>query len=380
MNDRRLAFVALLALGIAAAAPSIIFPGIVGALEMSGRYSAASAASVVAVEMAGMLVAALLVSWSGARLPFRRIAAFGVVTFVVADLAAAVLPPLELLRALRFVAGLGEGAGIAAMAAMAASRAAPERYFAASVACNLAAGALLLQLLPGITAALGGGVFVAMALVSVPALLLLPALPQTTGVSVGMASAGTPIQPLVVSWPVVFACLGTLLFFAAISAAWSMVAPAAARAGLAFDDAAQILATATLAGIATGLFASWIGPRVARHWALLLGTGALALALARLAAGPAAGSFLLVTLWLMVSYVFALPFYLGTVAALDRSGRVAAFSMALQFAGLAIGPALAASLPELRQVFVVGLAMCLSAGALSFGASRIAPGQAAEPV
>ncbi|MDB5365176.1 MAG: Major facilitator superfamily 1 transporter [Rhodospirillales bacterium] len=360
MKDRTgLGFAALLALGVGAAAPSIVFPGVVGTLAETGRYGASSAASIVAGEMAGMMVAAALVAWFGARVAFRRVAALGVAAFILLDLVSAALPALPLLLTLRVLAGVGEGAAIAAMAAMAAALASAERYFAVSVACNLAIGALLLQVFPASTAYGTGGIFVLLALVAAPSLLLLRALPRT------VADGASAPPPLRLSRGVAFACIGTLLFFAAISAVWSMVTLAATRAGLAFAESSQVLALATVAGIATGLFVSWLGTRIARRIALLLGTALLALVMATFALGVTASEFLPVTLALMVSYVFTLPFYFGTIAALDRSGRVMAFAIALQFAGLAAGPALAASLLDsgLSLVFWFACALCVAAGA-----------------
>jgi hypothetical protein len=362
----RLGFAALLALGIGAAAPSIVFPGMVGALIESGRCSASSAATIVALELAGMMVGAAMAARAGTRIGFARAARFGLLVFIGFDLASVVIPPAPIAFAWLFparaIAGWGEGVAIASMAAMAASLASAERYFAISVACNLAVGALLLRIFPLSTAHGVGGMFALLALTAVPALLLARALPAT---ATATRSARAPL-----SGGVLLACAGTLLFFAAISAVWSIVTVAAARAGLTFADSSQVLAIATVAGIVTGLSVSWLGARIPRRLALGVGTTMLASVMAIFAVGIGAAVFLPVTLALMVSYVFTLPFYFGTIAALDRSGRVMAVAIALQFAGLAAGPALAAMILEsgLSRVFWFACALCIAAGASAVSA------------
>ncbi|GIL37968.1 MFS transporter [Roseiterribacter gracilis] len=363
--NARLGFVALLALGIGAAAPSIVFPGVLGALVASGRYEGATAAWVISGELAGMMVAAALVAWLGARVAFRRVAAISVVAFLVLDVASAALPSLSLLVTLRVLAGAGEGAAIASMAAMAASLTSAARYFAVSVACNLAASAVLLRVFPRSMAYGTGGIFLLLAVVALPSLLLLRALP----VPVAATAAAAP--RLQISRGVVLACLCTLFFFAAISTVWSFVTLAATKAGLSFDQSSQVLALATVAGIATGLGVSWLTTRVPRQAALLVGTIGLAVVIAVFADGVTATSFAPITMLLMIAYVFTLPFYFGTIAALDRSGRVMAFAIALQFAGLASGPAVAAVILEssgqLARVFWFACALCVAAGALAIG-------------
>jgi predicted MFS family arabinose efflux permease len=367
MNRQRLAFIALLALGIGAAAPSIVVPGVLGALVASGRYDSAGAAAILSGEFTGMMIAAALVAWLGARVAFRRVATVCVVAFVLLDLLSAALPSLPLLLLLRVLAGAGEGAAIAAMAAMAgASLGSAERYFAVSVACNLAASAVLLRIFPLSMAYSAGGVFVLLAVVALPSLALVRALPATE------TAASAVLPRLQISRGIVLACFGTLLFFAAISTVWSFVTVAADRAGLSFDGASQVLSLATAAGIVTGLLISWRGTRIPRQLALLTGTLVFAAVIAFFASGVGTASFLPATLLLMISYVFTLPFYFGTIGTLDRSGRVMAFAMALQFAGLAAGPAIGAVILEssgqLGPVFWFACALCVAAGMLALSA------------
>lgn len=363
MNAR---FASLLFLGIGAAAPSIVFPGILGALVTSGLASPSLAASVVSIELAGMMVSALLVSWLGARIAFHRVATISVIAFIALDLATAAFPSAALLLPLRGLAGMGEGAAIAAMAAMATSLPSAERYFAVSVACNLAASALLLRVFPFAVTGGIGTVFGLLALVAAPSLVLLRRLPRNDV----RAADGVAPGP-VLSRGIVFASLGTLLFFAAMSAAWSIVAQAAASVGLSFDDASQVLALATGAGIATGFVVSWVSSRVTRRFALLGGTAAMAVAMLCFATSLGRDSFAPAALLLMIAYVFALPFYFGTIAALDPTGRVMAFAIALQFAGLAIGPAAASVILKdgVERVFPVACLACIAAGLLAFFAN-----------
>ena len=70
--------------------------------------------------------------------------------------------------------------------------------------------------------------------------------------------------------------------------------------------------------------------------------------------------------------VFIVPYYTAIMGLLDRSGRMASFSMGIQFAGLAIGPLLAAPFVTggFGPILTVAAALCVPATALMLIAER----------
>lgn len=85
--------------------------------------------------------------------------------------------------------------------------------------------------------------------------------------------------------------------------------------------------------------AAYLGDRFGRNLPLALGAAALMCSML-IVPTLGAGAFGLATAMFMGAWMFTAPFYLSTLSAADLTGRVVAFSMSVQFLGLAIGPLL----------------------------------------
>jgi MFS family permease len=97
------------------------------------------------------------------------------------------------------------------------------------------------------------------------------------------------------------------------------------------------------AGVAGALLPAMIGSRFGRWRPLSVGIAGGALALAFLIGRF---EYLPFTLWVCAYNFFwnmTHPFLLGSMASFDRRGRVVVYAVAMQMLGLAIGPALAAT-------------------------------------
>jgi hypothetical protein len=142
-----------------------------------------------------------------------------------------------------------------------------------------------------------------------------------------------------------------LAYFIAQGVAWAYLFLIGTAGGLAEQQVATALTLSQIAGVAGALLPAMIGSRLGRWRPLSLGIAGGAVALAFLVGRF---DYLPFTLWVCAYNFFwnmTHPYLLGSMASFDRSGRVVVYAVALQMLGLAVGPALAASVisPEHYQ-------------------------------
>ena len=249
---------------------------------------------------------------------------------------------------------------MATMSAALARGPAPARSFALSMALNLSVSALGFDLLPKLVEFYGApSLYYGLAGLAAPGLLLSPWLRTVRDERGARQTAASlhsgPTAPMAV------ALFAALALFTASGAVWSVVGRVGLEVGLTEARVGAALGGATLTGIIAGLLASWIGGRLSRPAMFLaLSTLLLAAAMAGFTFLRGHVAFPLLTDAMMGGYVFAAPFYLGVVARLDPTGKLAAAFIAVQFAGLALGPALAAPFlsSEIYSVFWMGAGLC----------------------
>ncbi|MFO6333938.1 MFS transporter, partial [Pseudomonas aeruginosa] len=140
--------------------------------------------------------------------------------------------------------------------------------------------------------------------------------------------------------------LAVLTFYISLSGVWTFIGAIAEGAGIGAGASGEVLAVATLMGIAGAACASFIGNRLPRDLMLLGGYLAMAAAILLLIGQPPLARFALAALLFKFTWTFALPFILACLADLDRSGRLMNASNLVIGGGLAIGPALAGRLIE----------------------------------
>ncbi|TEV42686.1 MFS transporter, partial [Burkholderia cepacia] len=140
---------------------------------------------------------------------------------------------------------------------------------------------------------------------------------------------------------IVLAIGAVLTFYLAIGSVWTFASRAAAEAGLDPQSTGNVLAIASVMGIAGAALASCAGGRLARRAMLTAGYALLAASLVALAVVRQAGGYSAAIFAFKFAWTFVLPFILATVAQIDTSGRLVATLNFVIGAGLAAGPLLA---------------------------------------
>ncbi|WP_448167023.1 MFS transporter [Burkholderia ambifaria] len=312
--------------------------------------------------------------WLG-RVDARRVAACAIALFGMGNLLTALwMPGFGALLALRAVTALGGGSLMVLCMTSAATSENSDRVYGLWVVGQLTAGAVGLFVLPHVFAAFGlRALYVALAVLALFAAPLSRGFPATLGVRTasaqaarGGADADADASPRFVA----LAIGAVLMFYLAIGSVWTFASRAAAEAGLDPQSTGNVLAIASVMGIAGAALASCAGGRLARRAMLAAGYALLAASLVALAALPHAIGYSAAIFAFKFAWTFVLPFMLATVAQIDTSGRLVATLNFVIGAGLAAGPLLAGLLLDAGGTMHALFAVATAGAIASFAALR----------
>lgn len=348
MGTERRAFIkgilAAILVGIAGVLVVGLKPLLVTAYIEADHLTPGKAGLLVALDMGGAMLGNLLGSWRLYSLRRPRVAAVGLLMILVGNVGSLASVSFPALAAARLITGFGAGVSASVMAAVLSSTRSPERFFAlySFAAFMTSAGAMWLSGLmlrthgPGL-------MFGGLATITVLPLLTTAWLPSAP--SVGARRAGAPPVETRPAWRagpgVVTLLLGTLLYYAITGGIYSFMAEMGLHRGIAATAINDALAAAQIAAAIGSIVPFLLRDRLGRALpivvTLLISLGCL----------PA---FLVSTspLWIataMSAFAFAwlmfFPYLMGLCSALDSLGRLGTLDLAVQYAGLAIGPAAA---------------------------------------
>ncbi|NHL66603.1 MFS transporter [Burkholderia ambifaria] len=310
--------------------------------------------------------------WLG-RVDARRVAACAIALFGMGNLLTALwMPGFGALLALRAVTALGGGSLMVLCMTSAATSENSDRVYGLWVVGQLTAGAIGLFVLPHVFAAFGlRALYVALAVLALFAAPLSRGFPATLGVGTASAQAARGGANADASPRFVVLAIGAvLMFYLAIGSVWTFASRAAAQAGLDPQSTGNVLAIASVMGIAGAALASCAGGRFARRAMLAAGYALLAASLVALAALPDASGYSAAIFAFKFAWTFVLPFMLATVAQIDTSGRLVATLNFVIGAGLAAGPLLAGLLLDAGGTMHALFAAATAGAIASFAALR----------
>lgn len=319
----------------------IVQPGFVQGLVDHAGFTAVQAGYVAASEMFGIAFATILMTMVMTRCNWRLIAAISLAGVIAGNILAAGISGFTEFAVLRFLVGTGSGALISVGYATVGLGDNPDRDFGYLIMWVLVYSALMLLAMPtafsliGVTGVIG--TFVVIAMAGVPLVRLLP----TGG---GAQAPLFAVQSQSPGFGKLMTLAGLHSYFLAQGVIWAYLSLIGTAAGISTQDVAIGLTVSQILGIAGALTAALISVRLGHTVSLVAGVLAGIVALACmtvpmnvLAYGAAVGAF---------NYAanFVTPLLMAIVAAMDRTGRMVVQAVALQMLGLAIGPALAASM------------------------------------
>ncbi|NTZ09986.1 MFS transporter [Burkholderia metallica] len=350
----------------------LVAPAVAGQLATQLGLSASQIGTYFFVELGAFSLATVpSYLWLG-RVDARRVAAFAIALFGAGNLLTALwMPGFAALLALRAVTALGGGSLMVLCMTSAATSRNSDRVYGLWVVGQLIAGAIGLFVLPHVFAAFGlRALYVALAVLALLAAPLSRGFPSSLGTRTASAHTAHGDAPPTPRRFVVLAIGAVLTFYLAIGSVWTFASRAAAEAGLDPQSTGNVLAIASVMGIAGAALASCAGGRLARRAMLAAGYALLAASLVALAAMRHTGGYSAAIFVFKFAWTFVLPFLLATVAQIDTSGRLVATLNFVIGAGLAAGPLLAGLMLDaggtMRALFAVATAVAI----VSFAALR----------
>lgn len=252
----------------------------------------------------------------------------------------------------RFLTALAAGSITVILLSLCSRVGNPSRAFGVFVVAQLAMGALILAVFPLLFA--DGGVAVVYWTLAGLVLCCLPAARLLDGDFLRRQPASSSAASSPVARTRHASALGFVLglialfaFYVALSGTWTFMAEVAVTAGVGEDPTSLVLSVATVAGIASALFASIRGDTPHRRAYLLVGYVAMGLAVALLAGGPGLLRFAVAAIVFKFAWTFILPYLLSAIADVGGGGgHVMNTTNLIIGSGFGLGPVLGGALIE----------------------------------
>ena len=336
----RLRLVAAILVGVIGPEVFIVQPGFVQGLVQNLHFDDQGAGYAASIEVWGITATTLVMTFLSHRFNWRKVITGSLLLVAVANAACIGVHSKEVFVALRFVAGAGAGSLISLSFTTVGLTEHPDRNFGYLIMWVLLYGAIVLYLMPAAYALSGmTGVLLFFAIFPLTALPFVRMFP--TG---GAAAATVEADAVNLSSGLKsLALLAMFTYFVAQGVAWAYLFLIGTAGGLNEQQVATGLTLSQVAGVAGALLPALLGSRYGRWRPLTIGILGGAVCLLFLI-----GQFqyLPFIFWVCLYNFFwnmTHPYLLGSMASFDQRGRVVVLAIAAQMLGLAVGPALGAS-------------------------------------
>jgi predicted MFS family arabinose efflux permease len=366
----------MVTLSIPAGLAMVATPVIVTAFLGEQLVTPAQATLLGSCELGAMTVALILSSFVLGQCNRRLLAGWAAGAAAIGHIALAAPGSFPQFLACQTIAGLGEGGMAAVAVAAIAGTSSPDRNFAINILGNLVSSTLFFAAFPHVMSINGiRSIEWLLGLLALVFGLGIPWLPPHALVTKhGRNGSGAGVNAPAIRWPAVMGLFGTLLFLVAIGCVWPVVGKLGANKGLPAPLIATALTVAGLFGVLSALFATWLGVRAGRLIPLTTcSIGIMGMMFALLGA-LGSWEFVVAVVLFMFFWILAIPYFFGLLAALDASGRLVAFSTAMQTTGLSAGQAISAFFvgrAAFSSTIVIGIVMTACAMGTTLLAVRL---------
>jgi predicted MFS family arabinose efflux permease len=333
--------VSFVVLGVMGNTAIYVMPLLVGGMITERGFSDRAAGYIAAADLAGFALATFVASFLVARVSWRKLALGGLVLMVAANVMTTGAHGFGAFVGARLLSGIGAGT-LVAIATVALGRTdKPDRWFGILFATALGFASVALWSLPTLFERYGLNVaYWIMASLAVACSVTTRSLPATAPapVAAGAEVAGSRHVLLIA-----LVLLAVLVFFAEQNAVWAYAERIGSAASLDAHFIGRTLGLANFAGLGGALVVAWLGKRAGRLLPIVGASAVQLAALLMLRGSPTAAAYMISTAGLAVAWNVVNPFQLGVLAELDETGRALPLAATFTGLGLALGPALGAS-------------------------------------
>ncbi|MEJ1961292.1 MAG: MFS transporter [Gammaproteobacteria bacterium] len=332
----------VIAVGVIVLMTNALVPTLVGVYVDHFGLSISESGYTAAIYMTGGGVGAALVSFL--LLPVRTpiLLAIGLAALALANFASIFAHSLTTILALRLIAGIGEGMGLALMGAAVSRMKNPNRAYGIFVVAVLLMSAAAQYSIPWLRGALGAQMlFVPIAVV--PACLLLvfwkfPNLAGTRKAAAPVARSAAGRSTGLYFWSGI---LATLVVYIAYGGGFAYMERIGVHTGLGADTVATMLGTGYLISAGAALLSILTANVWGTTWKLSISLVVVACS-TLLAVSGEPEAYRIGMTGLFFAWFYFVPNLLGLMSLADPTGRLAAAVTGAMECGLALGPAIAA--------------------------------------
>lgn len=342
-KESRTTLAALIVIGTGAMTSATLSPVMLGLFIDELRLTASQASLALAAENGAYALGLLLFYLVLHRARRPMLAGVGLAVMIVTSLLTAKAGGFVPLLAIRAAFGLAMGFTASTVFAAYAGRADPQRVWAIATFVNLTYAALLLTLSGWIAQTFGlTGIVAVLAVVALIGLACTRAIPPAPPV-VQVAPVEGAAGGWTINRPAICGALALLCLYAGHTTLWSFQERMGLALGLDRSQVGVLLGISVLGAIAGAVLSMTAGHRFGQRGPNALAFAGL-IASALLLAMPVMAAYVAGAVIVKTAWFFGLPFILGALARLDRSGRWSSMGAALLALGSAIGPAIGATL------------------------------------
>jgi len=338
----------------------VVLPGLVqGYVERLG-YSEKDAGFLASMETWGMFVATFMMIVLISRVNWRTLMAGSLLTMILANVGSMLIHDTVALYVLRFIAGFGGATIVVVSYAMIGLTIRKNRNFGWALFFVLLYGALVFPILPKIYALFGiNGAFFLFAAFAACGLPFVRGLPvagkhveerDPEAINLSMMLKGLAVVTM-------------LLYFIGQIGVWSYFYRFGIRYGMSEQAVGSALSISQFFGLAGAFSVVLFSRFVRRDITLFLAIGISIVTVATLFGTYDFLAFVLISGVYQYLWNGTHPFLLGALASFDPSGRVIVYGTAMQFLGVAAGPAIAALIiteESLSNVLWMGILFMLA--------------------
>lgn len=340
VTTARLRLVAAILVGVIGPEVFIVQPGFVQGLVQNLHFDDQGAGYAASIEVWGITATTLVMTFLSHHFNWRKVITGSLLLVAAANAACIGVHSKEVFVALRFVAGAGAGSLISLSFTTVGLTENPDRNFGYLIMWVLLYGAVVLYLMPAAYALSGmTGVLLFFAVFPLTALPLVRMFPAGGAAAATVEADAVNLSPSLKS----LALLAMFTYFVAQGVAWAYLFLIGTAGGLTEQQVATGLTLSQVAGVAGALLPALVGNRHGRWRPLTIGIVGGAVCLLFLIGRFQYLPFILLVCVYNFFWNMTHPYLLGSMASFDRRGRVVVLAVAAQMLGLAVGPALGAS-------------------------------------
>lgn len=316
-------------------------PLLVSAMIVSFGLSEQQSGFVASADMAGYTVGTITAFFLIKNTNWRHLTGYSLLLMLLANLICSQAEGFSALLCLRFFSGAGGGMVTAVMLSVIAQMRNPDAVYGLWFVVMSLITIAGMVLFPGLLVEWGlGAAFIALAVMIVSCLPFLNVLPH----GASNASSKTKAQSKN-NAAVLLIVVSIFVLTTGIGSSWAFLGQIGSAAGLSVEQVSYSIAFSAVGGVIGGLLAGWLALRLGRVLPVSLScTGLIGTMFLLMLDSP---SYLLYTFCCLAFYAlwsFVLPYLLGALAELERSGRALSLGSTAQGAGFMAGPFLASLL------------------------------------